>query len=221
MKRVLLVTALLITLLVPSLAHAQDGGELRCSEEDFQAGIQEAVAGLQEAEGMTGTEALNQVDQIAASLKLLSYQCRNVSDAQGTRSNPIPLGEYYEFEGGLIRIVSIFDPYEPQGTAYSLEDGNRIIAVELEYVCKIDNPDESCDGEDLGLSASVTREGVVTGYSYTYSGENYFNDMEVFAGNTIKGNKYFQLPFGQDFSLLRFWDDYSWEDIYFSVEAGE
>jgi len=221
MKRVLLVTALLITLLVPSLAYAQDGGELRCSEEDLQAGIQEALAGLQEAEGMTATEALNQVDQIAASLNLLSYQCRNVSAAQGTRSNPIPFGEYYEFEGGLIRITSIIDPYEPQKTAYSLEDGNRIIAVELEYVCRIDNPDESCDGEDLGLGASVTREGVVTGFSYTYSGENYFNDMEVFSGNTIKGNKYFQLPIGQEFSILRFHNGFSYDEIYFSAEASE
>jgi hypothetical protein len=223
-----LVLTVLVVLAFSSVGvSAQDGGPLRCSDDNIATALNTAIEDLQAAQGLTSEAALEKIGQVRAGLERLDYSCRNMTETTGTHTDPIPLGATYEMEPfkkiGLIRVVDILDPYTPQTSDFDLDDlqaGNRIVAIQIEYTCAPEDPNYACEGEDINLRAIVTPEGEVLGDIWLYESEPpYLYDLEAFSGNTLQGNLYIQVP--QDVALdqLRISGPFfGSEDTYFAVQ---
>ena len=140
-----------------------------------------------------------------------------VSTANGTRTDPIPLGQFYKFEDGRVRVLSVTDPYIPDPQSYSsVPETSRVVAVEVEYVCEISNPDESCSSLDVLLSAMVSDDGTVydNDAMVFVDANDHFYGQEAFGGNVLKGRIYFGIPAVADFTVMRFYVNFS--SVFFS-----
>lgn len=191
------------------------------SQEDVECDPTELAA--QYGALISEAETLDELDRLQSELKNTIDICQNeneregeVATAEGTRTDPIPLGQYFQFNKGKFRIVDVVDPYT-QLQYSQLKDGHRIIAIEIEYVCESQDPNVSCEGRDMRPNAIVTEDGVVLESSDTSvsTAEGSYIGKEVFSGNTITGFIYRQVPEDVQIESIRHQDLFI--EIYFSL----
>jgi hypothetical protein len=219
MMRRLLIAIFILALALPGWAQAQGGGEPRCSEEEINGAIEAAQTALAAAQG---ADALTVALKVSQDLTQLYARCRpvqgEIATATGTRTDPIPLGQYYEFNKGLARIVAVEDPYSYPGNLYGLDEGMRPVSLTLEYVCQENDPNKSCDTSDFFAGDVVLVGGVVVDREFLMSREDLQPPWsgEVFAGNTLAGVDYLAVP--QDAQIEAFRMFVSFDRIYFSPQ---
>jgi hypothetical protein len=100
MKATIILIVLCATLILAgSMARAQDGGELKCTDADVSAAVDEALAGLQAAQGQDAATAYEATRQVKAELATLDSLCLGL-DFEGSATNVvsdpviIPAGVY-------------------------------------------------------------------------------------------------------------------------------
>jgi hypothetical protein len=226
MKRIILLACLLV--LAPLTAFAQRDTP-PCSEAEIQqlaaiaAGTAQAtkedVYALQECALAlnhtieTEIERLNQDDPVANSNESSEGK---ITEAAGTRSNPVPLGEYVLTDKGRFRIVNVLSPYAPKSFS-NVPNGFYVIALEVEYICENNNVDESCTGFDILVNGTIMPDGtVIDTMDVIVTDDPWFPTMEAFPGNTLTGNLYISAPGDQTPESVRFYVDF--DEVYFGLE---
>ncbi len=197
--------------------RAQDGGQSPCADQDIAEALQTAIANLQAAQGLDVEQALSTVNAVQAQLNFLKTRCTVTTSADGTRTNPIPLGEYYQFDKGKVRITAIQDPYPNTEGLYGPDSGMRAIAISVEYVCEESDPNRTCSTSDAFPTSVILAGGEITDLSMIFSSQDEppsFSGQEAFAGNTLAGVDYLAVPEGQQIEGIRLMVGF--EYIYFS-----
>ena len=120
------------------------------------------------------------------------------------RSEPMPLLGWFKFSKGQVRVVSVedYDEYE----TYSVAEGMRVIAVNIEYLCEKEDENETCRGTEVGGGSYVTIDGIVLGDAPIYNSENLrvvSDGHEVYSGTTITGRTYFTIGIGENPNIMR------------------
>lgn len=116
----------------------------------------------------------------------------------GTRTNPIPIGEFYQIEKGKVRIVGAEVLPDLQS------DGRQVLDLDVEYICEIEDPNKSCIGTDFYLYELLSPEGVLLESDGLLLRDNDFYSMEAYGKNTLRGHQYIKFPPGAAFSLVRY-----------------
>jgi hypothetical protein len=172
-------------------------------------------------------ESLEELAAIVVAIKVIIIQCEvevppfvfapiatasatttpeNIDAVPGfTRSNPLPLGEWLEFEGGSVRVVSVVDYVACDYCSFTVPDGTRLIAVNMEYLCQKADENETCRGINVSSgSAYVTVDGIVLDEASLYDADNIgVQGHEVYPGATMTGNIYFTIPEGDEPNIMR------------------
>ncbi len=206
MKRAALMV-LMVLLVIPWLSvQAQDGGK-GCESEQLKAALDSAIGQLQVARETNVSEALTAIMEVETQLHLLADECRgNQAGDFGSRVNPVPVGEYFEFGGGQVRITAVVDPADP-ADFYGLDPGMRVIAIEMEYVCQQTDPNASCSSLDAIPSDIVTPAGMVIDSQFVIqAGDQYLPEwagQEAFGGNTLKGYDFIVISDDQAVESIR------------------
>ncbi len=123
------------------------------------------------------------------------------------RSNPVPVTEWFNFAGGQVRVVSVENYQVRESDSYSIPEGMRVIAVNVEYLCEKEDNNQSCHGLEIGLVASyITADGIVLLTAPIYNDENISvtaDGHEVYPGAVIKGRIYFAIDAGATPNIMR------------------
>jgi|GEM_PF-6162965 len=131
----------------------------------------------------------------------------DISTANGDRLDPIPFGDYYEFEYGLFRITEVIFDYQPQGNPI-LEDGYHVVAVYVEYVCIRENTG-ACDSLDAFLMEVIlqgsNRSISIFDIDAVIIDEPTYILDDIAVNNTFEGYEYLFYPEGTVPMLARGW----------------
>jgi hypothetical protein len=195
---------LLVLMAVPESGSVQaQNGDLLCDDAQISAAIADAQAGLTAATALTGAAALEQIRQVEATLATLYFSCQTAVD-EGQRTNPVPLNTFYQFDNGQVRIAGVVDPYTPTDQYSTVEAGMRIVALDIEYQCQTEDPNESCSWMDVMAGALVSDSGAVNDETSWFNMEpNKFTEQEAYSGNTLRGYLFLQVPVDEVVSLIR------------------
>jgi len=210
MKNLLVISIMFILLQgvisfrTPSVTVAQDG-DPPCDLTSITSSFSAAFASA------TTVEDAQQVNRmIWLALSECTVTPDNISTAVGTRSDPVGFGQYFRFDKGLVRVVDFIDPYEWQNEDeiifLDIPEGSHLIAFEVEYICELDDPDETCLSRDADLAGVVSTDGVIIDYleGGVYRDDiDGFRSQEVFSGNTITGFQYMILPDGTELESVQ------------------
>ena len=215
---------MIVLLLVAGLAWpvlAQDGGDddLQCEDSDIAAAIDDAIAQLEGAKALDSSAALDEIARVRADLNALDTSCRAIA-VEGTHTNPIPLGTWYEVNTGKFRIVGVLDPYEPKSdSTRELPEGHRYVAIQMEYICDPPDPNDSCVGWDINVDSIVAADGSVQdGDTYFYEAPD-FEETEAFGGSILEGNLYVELPIEVEIAQIRIGGEaLDYDEVYVSLE---
>jgi len=207
----------------PGIVTAQEDGDLQCSEEDVATALDAAIADLQGAQGLESEAALEQIAQVRVDLDELDKACHalpagSMTTAEGNRTDPIPLGQYFEFDTGIVRIAAVEDPFTSD-SLIGLEDGQRAIAISLEYECQIEDPNESCKALDVIVTDAVLTDGKITDQSFLLvigDPNPAWVTQEAFGGNTLAGVMYVAVPEEVEIDSIRMLIGF--DHIYFGVK---
>jgi hypothetical protein len=185
---------LLVILIFAGVVSAQDKlGEI----------INEATAQLQSAK--SADEAIAITTDLLVDLKRLRNEANETH--AGTYTDPVPLGEYFVFDAGKFRVVSYTDNVDPTTGDVDMDDGHRLIAFDVEFVCEPADPDEECRGGGTVVSSIIKPDGFTyeNTTAYVYSAPNDavdYMDLRAFGGATLRGMLYAQVPIDMEFGLV-------------------
>lgn len=136
-----------------------------------------------------------------------------------TRSNPVPLGDWFTFPAGQFRVIEATLPETmPAGSFYTLPENHYILSLQVEYVCTIEDENTTCNGLDFAGMSVVANDATLIAGESSIRGDSIFG-KQVFSSGTITGEIHFVLPDGVSAASVQFlnrWGDF--EPIFFAVE---
>jgi hypothetical protein len=178
------------------------------------------------------------IDQIDLAIRTSLNKCNLanvVADEIGrSRSNPVPVGEWFKIYKGKMRIVSVetevsleeLSDYSQSTASERLTEESNIISFKIEYECSPEDIDLSCEGTDAtgGVSSYISTSGVVTdSVSYvTRDPETNIFILEGYSGVLLSG--WFTLvvptidePLGIWRANLSLTESFSFTEVFFSL----
>ncbi|MCB9436717.1 MAG: hypothetical protein H6673_06945 [Anaerolineales bacterium] len=190
--RTSIILLVLLILAIPAPIHAQDP----TSDCDPS-----AIAALYAAR-LTEADSIEEIREINLELSTVLGRCDFgidgvTTESEGSRTDPVPFGEFFKFDSGRVRIVGLLNPAEVNTRSNALQEGEHVAAIYIEYLCELTDPNETCSNYDASFNGYVTPDGVIYEYDmklYDSSLPDTYPSTEVYGGNKIEGYVYFRVP---------------------------
>lgn len=202
MKRFVFALMLVFLIIVPT--HAQ------CDEATIAEAVELLTGQLENVETQQDLVIFGMA--VGAIIQGCQGQETTATDSTGeetsglSRANPVSFGEWFPFERGQVRVASVDTGIElPSWSGFQPDEGDEVVAVNLEYLCELEDPDETCRGIEVASQATyVTAHGTIIEEAPIYLEDNIgVQGHEAYPGVTITGRIYFSLPTNESLALMR------------------
>lgn len=166
------------------------------------------------ADALTALEAAGNVEDLTRVQETLSsalVTCTTGGEVGLSRTSPIPFGEGYIFEDGIVKIVSINENWSDD--FHAPPDGSRFLEVMLSWECQLEDINQECRGVNIQTGASyVTEGGNILDMEFWNGG---IGAVQAYSGAILEGNVIFLLSETESGGLVRL--SIKSQDVFFSL----